>query len=468
MDKNNLHFNPSCYKNGSHTENGCTISYRFYENVPYVACPNAPDLQVMNIYVPEELSDDHSAPIFLIQTTGGMGEADPETMESDHHGVILRALKEGYVVVSPGARGRDTVVNGVYVGRGDLPMTIIDLKATVRYLHYNKGVIPGDPDKIVEEGASSGGGQSALLGATGNSPLYQNYLDEIGAAPAKDDIYCCIVNAPITDLKHIDMAYEWMFSIDNVDGLFEGDEVSSQMSRRLARAYEAYVNGLDLKNPETGEPLNFIGEDTYTPYLLSQLSKGATKYLSSLSGEERQAWLHQEANQNVVTWDGSKASVTSMRNYINWNTGRWMRYVGCYDGFASNHSRENEAFGSTDGTQIGHFSPEMGEIIAEFPGFEEEGRAWADNARENERAEYLINPMNFIGTDQTCDLAPFWYIRCGGHHETTGNLFLNLTLKLQNCTDAVVDAGCSWNNRHTMISDLEPDEMFAFLNKYVK
>ncbi len=467
MESDNLKFNISDFNTGTCVCNGRTISYRSYENVPYVSKPNAPHLQVLNIYVTEELADDHDAPIFFIQETGGMGEAYPLAIENDRRGAIIRALSEGYVVVTAGARGRDTVVNGVYVGRGELLMTIIDLKAAVRYLHYNKGIIPGNPDRIAEEGASSGGLHSALLGLTGNSGLYQKYLDDIGAAPAGDDIYCCIVNAPIMDLRHIDMAYEWMFSVDNVEGLYEGDKVSEEMSRRLAKAYEQYVNELDLKDPETGESLNFIGEDTYTPYLMKELGRSATKFLNSLSDEERGRWIEDEKNRKVLTWDGNRAEIVSMPDYIAWNSGRWMPYVGCYDGFASRPSRENEAFGSTDGKQYGHFSPEMGRIISEFPGYEKEGSEWVENANKNARAEYLINPMNFIGAGD-CNMAPYWYIRCGGHHETTGDLFLNLTLKLKNCTDAAVDSAFAWNQRHTMISDLEPDETFAFLAKYVK
>ncbi len=500
-----LRFNPSNYTTGSITVNGKDLPYRFYENVPYVANPNAPDLQVMNIYVPESLAEDHTAPIYLLERTGGMGQAEAYTLEKEQaslsgavkfeaslkkgspvpvgknessasatsewksstRGFIPRVLSEGYVFVSPGARGRDTVVDGVYIGRGDLPMSIVDLKAAIRYLHYNKGIIPGNPDRIIADGASSGGGMSLLLGATGNSKLYDPYLIEIGAAPARDDIYCSVVNSPITDFKHIDFAYEWMFGPDRVTGLFSDDPTAVSMSQAMGKKYEEYVNSLELKHPETGTPIGFGEKDTYTPYFLEQISKSATIYLSSLSEEERQEWLSNELNQGVVDWDGNTAKITSISAYINWNSGRWMRYIGCYDGFDTQPSRENEAFGTPDGS-LGHFSPEMGELISGYDGYEEIGRKWHDSADQNPMAEYLVNPMNFIGTEEECDIAPLWYMRCGAHHETTLNLFLNAVLRLQNHTNALINARYSWNMRHTTISTIEPDETFAFLNAHCK
>lgn len=501
-----LNFDPAVYETGNVEVNGTSVAYRLYRNIPYVSKPNAPKLQVMNIYVPETLAHNHSAPIYFIQRTGGMAGSEAYTIEKEleslaaaqafearlskgspvpveknqsYHsateewqdstrGFIPRALYEGYVLVSPGARGRDTVVNGVYVGRGELPMTIVDLKAAVRYLHYNKGAIPGDPDKIIADGTSSGGGMSALLGTTGNSKHYEKYLTEIGAASARDDIFCSVVNSPITDFKHIDIAYEWMFRADRVNGLFAEDPVFAAMNQTMANEFEAYVDSLELKHPETGERIGFNGQDTYTPYFLEQISKSASVYLSSLTEEERQQWLSNDRNQGVVTWDGTRALVTDISAFINWNSGRWMRYIGCFDGFDAQPSRENEAFGAKDGVGYGHFSPIMGEIVSRFSGYEEIGRDWMERANENAWGEYLVNPMNFIGTAEQTDIAPIWYMRCGAHHETTLNLFLNLVLRLKNHTNAHVDARYSWTMRHTTISNIQKDETFAFMNAYCK
>ncbi|MCD8127446.1 MAG: hypothetical protein LUD82_08415 [Clostridiales bacterium] len=468
MSKNiagTLHIDVEDYEVCKYVVDGAEILYRLYAEVPYVSKPNAPHLQVMNVYVPEEALEKGGAPILLSQLTGGMGEAEPNTVETDRYGYILRGLKEGYVVASPGARGRETVVDSVYVGRGDLPMSIVDLKAAVAYLRYNEEALRCDAERIIFDGTSSGGGMAALMGSTGNSPYFKPYLQEIGAADARDDIFLASVNSPITDMEHIDAAYEWWFSADNAEGLYEGDPLSEKMSRALAETYVDYVNSYEFKNPETGEVLTIGEGDTYTRYLIGKLEEAATIYLAGLDDEGLKAWFNDAHNKNVVTWDGEKAHITSVRNYINWNTGRWMKYFGCYDGFLSKPSRENEALGTTDGG-LRHFSKTMAKVVAGFAGYEEIADQWQKDAAVNCHGEYMINPMNFIGTGEECTLAPIWYMRCGGRRETTANLFLNLYLLLENKTDAVVNFRYSWMQRHTCISNIEIDEAFEFYNKY--
>jgi acetyl esterase/lipase len=51
---------------------------------------------------------------------------------------------------------------------GKAPACIVDLKAAVRYLRRNHGLMPGGAERIVSHGTSAGGALSALFGATGN------------------------------------------------------------------------------------------------------------------------------------------------------------------------------------------------------------------------------------------------------------------------------------------------------------
>ncbi len=76
---------------------------------------------------------------------------------------------------------------GRMVGRA--PAVIVDMKAVIRYLRHNKGQIYGDVEKIITNGTSAGGALSALAGATGNSLDYEPYLEEIGAAKERGDIF---------------------------------------------------------------------------------------------------------------------------------------------------------------------------------------------------------------------------------------------------------------------------------------
>ena len=109
----------------------------------------------------------------------------------------------------------------------------MDLKAAVRYLRSNTGRIPGDPDKIVSDGTSAGGAVSTLLGASGDSPIYDKYLNELGAADASDAILAVAAYCPITDLENADKAYEFVFG-----GLpVNGQTVDQTVSRELATAF---------------------------------------------------------------------------------------------------------------------------------------------------------------------------------------------------------------------------------------
>lgn len=74
-----------------------------------------------------------------------------------------------------------------------------DLKAAIRYLRYNAGNLAGDTERIFSFGMSGGGAQSALLGVTGDSSLYDDYL----AAPGGDGAEAGSIGA-LTDFTAID------------------------------------------------------------------------------------------------------------------------------------------------------------------------------------------------------------------------------------------------------------------------
>ncbi|WP_138495028.1 subtype B tannase [Paenibacillus pinistramenti] len=216
-----LDFDTANYTEKSVTYNGQTIKYRAYEKVVYVQHPVDTKYEIMNIYIPEEYFEGgtinnytaENAPIYFPNTVAGYLPGEPGSpgagMGGGENAVV--ALSKGYVVAEPGARGRTTQdEDGTYTGKA--PADIVDLKAAVRYLRYNDEVMPGDAEKIISDGTSAGGAMSALLGATGNSADYEPYLEELGAADERDDVYAAAVYTPITDLENADMAYEWQFN----------------------------------------------------------------------------------------------------------------------------------------------------------------------------------------------------------------------------------------------------------------
>ena len=209
------------YTTKTATVNGKTVTYRAYENIVYVAKPVDIAYQTINIYIPEEYFKNKTvgkynaktAPIFFPNTVGGYmpGAAGiPGNGRDGQPDASLIALSNGYVVASPGARGRTLEKDGKYTGKA--PAVIVDLKAAVRYLRYNDNKMPGRADRIISNGTSAGGGVSALLGATGNNTDYEPYLKEIGALNARDDIYAVSAYCPITNLDNANTAYEWMFN----------------------------------------------------------------------------------------------------------------------------------------------------------------------------------------------------------------------------------------------------------------
>ena len=194
---------------------------------------------------------------------------------------------EGFVYVHAGCRGRDA----------GAPAGVTDLKAAVRYLRYTDDVIPGNAERIFTFGMSGGGAQSALMGSTGDSALYDAYLEEIGAVTGVSDaVLGSMCWCPITNLDTADEAYEWMMGVTR-SGLSEEEQ---QISDQLAEAFATYINSAGIKDPDGAvltlsesedgiyqagsyyeymktvieESLNHFLEDTEFPYDASSASGG--------------------------------------------------------------------------------------------------------------------------------------------------------------------------------------------------
>lgn len=217
-----LDFNSNTYELREATVNGQTISYRAYENIPYVAKPVDIEYQYMNIYIPEAYFENdaqgkytkETAPIFFPNSVGGYRPSKAATPTVDASGnpnATMYALSKGLVVAAPATRGRSNeAADGTYIGKA--PAVIVDLKAAVAYLHSNDARMPGNANRIISNGTSAGGAVSLLLGATGHALDYNSYLQELGVASYDTDIYAVSAYCPITDLDHADMAYEWSYN----------------------------------------------------------------------------------------------------------------------------------------------------------------------------------------------------------------------------------------------------------------
>lgn len=209
----------------------------------------------------------HNCPIVLPIETPGYSACKALTEYSDK---AKTYTKEGFVYVYAGARGRE---HGA-------PLGIVDYKACIRYLKYNRDILPGNIHRIVTFGMSGGGAQSAVLGVSGNNSLFEPYLEKIGAVKGyKDDVYASMCWCPITNLDSADMAYEWMMGStrDSKKTTAENREIS----QKLSDYYADYINSLELKD-ENGKLLKLdtakSQSGSYYDYVVSVIEKSLNDF----------------------------------------------------------------------------------------------------------------------------------------------------------------------------------------------
>ncbi|MCD8054889.1 MAG: alpha/beta hydrolase [Lachnospiraceae bacterium] len=447
---------------------GQSVTYRAFRNIPYVEHPVCPEHQKMNIFVPEEYFRGESvngltaetAPIFLPNAVGAYaaGRADAPGMNfrswgRDQINALFVALQKGFVVAAPASRGRNSVKESGETA-GAAPACIVDLKAAVRFLRHNRDVIPGNTERIISDGTSAGGALSALLGVSGNSPDYEPYLQEIGAAEERDDIFAAICFCPIMNLEHADMAYEWLleglndyhslrFRV-NEEGTVIGEPYAGtltpeqeQASRELRAMFVEYVNGLYLCVNGTQElSLDAQGDGTFKDNLVRYLMASAQRALDA--GADLSAAPYVTVKDGQVTGFDLRAHMERLQR---------MKPVPAFDDW-DGISAENELF-QTETERFRHFT-EFG--LAHDTG----GRSLAEP--ELIRA---MNPMEYAD-GQNSDVARHFRIRYGTtdcHTSWAIPMIFAETLK-QKDPSLDVDFQLAWDKSHC--GDYDMDDMFAW------
>ncbi|MBE5775839.1 MAG: tannase [Clostridiales bacterium] len=216
-----------------------------------------------------------TAPLILpVNTPGYSAMAAPAGYSSSMgYGSITDYTNAGMIVIFAGARGRDA----------GAPAGVTDFKAAIRYTRYNKDLLPGDMDSIFSLGMSGGGAQSALIGATGNSDLYDPYLEAIGAVMTESDaVKGSMCWCPITNLDVADEAYEWNMG-NTRSGLTEENQAYSD---GMALAFAAYINQLGLTDEEgnvlmlTESEEGIYQSGTYYDYVKDVIETSLEHFLS--------------------------------------------------------------------------------------------------------------------------------------------------------------------------------------------
>lgn len=431
------------------------VTYRYYENLPYAARPVDVDYESLCVSVPETVDgksvDCAGAPILLSIGVGGYFQCksgwhfeDPrEHRHGDPNarrhfsGTHELALCAGIVVVAPGCRGRgNQAEDGTYYGKGIAGIT--DLKAAVRYLRHNRDVFPGDVEKIISRGSSAGGGLSALLGSSGNSPVFAKELDRIGACDERDDVFACACFCPVTDLEHADMGYEWLFGSRYFCKWIDG-YVDAATSEEMAEPYPAYLESLKL----TGHgDFGHITAANAGQYLVQEyLRDSAKRYLfEELNAEAREAYLKDNSWLRV---EHGEVDFT-FEDYLT-HIGR-LKPTPAYD--AWDLGGECSLFG-TDTINARHFSDYAQQRCV--------GEPMPEDLKEQIAA---MNPMNYLYQNGQSPCG-YWWIRLGSSDNGISPMVsLNLAARLENM-GLDVNYAYYWDAGH--VADLDPDTFVKWI-----
>lgn len=491
--------------------------------VVYVANPASLDYETLGIYVPGAYleatangdgtytasvkSDAQvgqftaaTAPYVLPVNTPGFNASQAPTWLADG---IANYTQAGMIYLQPGIRGRDNTTDsqGQEVV-GGAPWGVTDLKAAIRYVRYNKDVLPGDTDKIVSFGHSGGGAQSAILGASGDSTLYNPYLEALGAAmkdkegnPISDAPYGTMTWSPITSLDYADAAYEWnlgQFADSNTraEGTF-----TQALSQDLAKEYANYINQLGLKHEGQALTLTESSEGIYTQgsyatYLEGVVNQSLNNFLADTSFPYTSDGAGPGGSTESVTYETAQAFIDSLNAETQWvtydaatNTAKissladFAKYVKtasksvpAFDALDRSLA-ENAVFGVADANEL-HFDQLVARLLKNNQAKYESLTDWnsqyvtdfeSDLAKTDslgktiaERQD-LYNPMFYLTSAysgyQTSKPAPYWRIRSGlSQGDTALTVETNLALALENQANGAVksvDFATVWGQGNT-------------------
>ena len=472
------------------------------EHVFYASNTVDPSLQVMNIWIPEEyVNEDGSinwdaevngytartAPIIFRNNYSGWFSSDPDNVAENIVG-HEDFMKSGYIFVACGGRSRNAnngAPEGEHLNWGKAPAPVVDLKAGIRFLRANSGVLPGDTDKIISIGGSGAGQMSSLLSATGDMKDYYPYLYAIGAegvelvdgeyvSTISDAVFACMAYYPITDIDNADLAYAWMRVNSGETGVHTNDPFPTHsdftpfqlaLQEDEAYAFIDYINALGLKDAD-GNSLTLDGlrGGSYYDAILDNMTAALNAYVKELTAEEEEAYVglllatNEEDDPWLVKTGESEYLILDLDGFIH-NFGDYGNPDTIGQVFGRNKNipgfdtlvrdAENNAFGREDQVAV-HYSATVGKILQDnyekYLGLmteeeKEEVDLWISQTLEGELAEfleyqtYLMDTMEILYQykDGKVEMNPaeHWRIRSGtADQHTSFTIGYNLALSL--------------------------------------
>jgi len=445
-----------------------------------------------------------NAPFVMPVNTPGYSAMKAPTSYS--YNTVSAFLAKGIIYIYAGCRGRydSETDNSYYSGA---PWGVTDLKAAIRFLRYNSASIPGDLDRFYTFGHSGGGAQSCLMGVTGNSELFNDYLNDIGAAmkdsngnEIKDNIKGSQCWCPITNLDTADAAYEWNMGQYASSDTRASGTFTKALSDDLTSKYVDYVNNLKLKDPNGNEltltsinsgtyydylksiieeSLNNFLSDTTFPYTPSSSSSGgpggfpggdppsrqrnldtyetAADYIASLNSDEE--WITYDSSTSKYTISSVKAFITHCKSAS--------KDVGAFDGL-SGTATENKLFGISYSDNAKHFDSIMANLLTDKASTYSSYSNWDSSyptdftndlsvtdklGKTVSSRVNMYNPLYYIHSYydgyKSSDVADYFRINSGINQGDTSNVVeMNLFLALKNYGKNV-DFTTVWAQGHT-------------------
>jgi len=509
---NSLIFNSSNWSYDS------TNNVYYQIGVNYCSNPQTTTYQSLGIYIPGEYmtcSSSSSKYSCTINSSGKKGSYTasnaPFVMPVDTSGYsamkaptsysynkVSNFLAKGIIYIYAGCRGR---FEGGETYSAGAPWGVTDLKAAIRFLRYNSASLPGDLSRLYTFGHSGGGAQSCLMGVTGNSKLFTDYLNSIGAAMTdddgneiKDNIKGSQCWCPITNLDTADAAYEWNMGQYYSTGTRASGTFTKSLSNDLVSEYVSYVNNIKLKDSSGNElVLTNTNEGTYYDYLKSVIEESLNNFISdttfpytpsSSSGggpPNKNLLRNLDTYQTVsdyiaslnsdkewITYDSStnKYKISSVGDFVT-HCKSASKSVGAFDNLSKSQA-ENKLFGIDGTTYTKHFDKIMANLLtnkqstysslsnwdSSYPTDYTNDLALTDTLGKTiEERVNIYNPMYYLidyySGYKSSDVADYFRINTGITQSDTSNVVeMNLYLALLNYGKKV-EFTTVWNQGHT-------------------
>ena len=359
---------------------------------------------------------------------------------------------DGMIYVYPGCRGIDE----------GAPSGVTDLKAAVRYLRYCDDVNAGDAEKIFTFGMSGGGAQSVLLGASGDSKMYDPYLEKIGAVKGvSDSVFGSASWCPVTSVDTGNAEYEWMMGCTRTGRSKE----ENALSDKLAQAFAKYVNsagftdkdGKELTLTESKEGIYQAG--SYYEYVKSEIErslnnfladmsdpKAAQEYVDSMNSDKK--WINYDKATNTAT-------ITSIADFAK----ECKHAKNLITGF-DQPDGQNNLFGYGDGKRA-HFDKILADVLTELNSpYSADYKT--DLAKKDalgytvEQRVNMYSPLYFLMESRegygTANVAKHWRIRSGIEQDTnsvTTEINIDLALESYDGVESV-DFETIWGRNHDL------------------